>query len=186
MTVDHTPTSDGTPSGVSLARALLLDAFGRVHEELPTIVEGLSSADLQWRPGPDANPIGWLLWHLSRVQDDHLAALSTACGRDRTQVWADWRERFALPYGDDIGYGQTSAQVAEFHLADPQLLVGYADAVHAMTVEVLNALSAADFARVVDDSWDPPVTAAVRLVSVVNDTTAHIGQAAYVKGLLAR
>lgn len=178
--------SDATTESAALGRELLLDAFGRVHEELPTIVDGLGPADLTWRPGPDANPIGWLLWHLARVQDDHLAALSTACGRDRTQVWADWRARFALPYGDDIGYGHTSAQVGEFHLEDPQLLVGYHEAVHRMTVEVVGELSPADYARIVDDSWDPPVTAAVRLVSVVNDTTAHIGQAAYVKGLLAR
>lgn len=170
----------------ALGTRLLLDAFGRVHEELPQIVEGLSAADLQWRPDADANSIGWLLWHLSRVQDDHLAALSVALGRPRKQVWEDWRERFALPYGDDIGYGHTSEQVGQFHLADPQLLVGYHDAVHAMTVQVLEALSDADYEQVVDDAWDPPVTAAVRLVSVVNDTTAHCGQAAYLAGMLSR
>lgn len=169
-----------------LGTQLLLDAFGRVHEELPQIVDRLSPADLQWRPDPDANSIGWLLWHLSRVQDDHLAALSSALGRPREQEWQDWRGRFALPYGDDIGYGHTSAQVGEFHLEDPQLLVSYHDAVHAMTTRVLDALSESDYEQIVDDSWDPPVTAAARLVSVVNDTTAHCGQAAYLAGMLSR
>ena len=38
--------------------------------------------------------------------------------------------------------------------------------------------------RIVDERWDPPVTLGARLVSVVNDDTQHVGQAAYVKGLL--
>jgi hypothetical protein len=36
----------------------------------------------------------------------------------------------------------------------------------------------------VDQSWDPPVTAGVRLISIVGDCLQHLGQAAYVKGLL--
>jgi hypothetical protein len=32
--------------------------------------------------------------------------------------------------------------------------------------------------------WDPPVTLAVRLISVVNDSMQHVGQAAYAKGIL--
>jgi hypothetical protein len=39
---------------------------------------------------------------------------------------------------------------------------------------------------VVDRRWDPPVTLGVRLVSVVNDCAQHVGQAAYVRGLLGR
>ena len=35
----------------------------------------------------------------------------------------------------------------------------------------------------VDEHWDPPVTAGVRLVSVIGDALQHLGQAAYVKGL---
>ena len=38
--------------------------------------------------------------------------------------------------------------------------------------------------RVVDERWDPPVRLGVRLVSVVGDLTQHLGQAAYVRGLL--
>ena len=42
-----------------------------------------------------------------------------------------------------------------------------------------------DLDRVVDESWDPPVTLGVRLVSVIGDDLQHLGQASYVKGLLA-
>lgn len=174
-------------AATALARSLLVDAFERVRDEVPQVLDGLAPADATWRPDPDANPIGWLVWHLARVQDDHLAALSGACGRPRPQVWDTWRARFDLPYPPTaIGYRHTSDEVGAFAVADVALLTGYHADVHALTCDVLHELTGDDYARVVDDSWDPPVTAAARLVSVVNDTTAHVGQAAYVRGLLAR
>ncbi len=42
-----------------------------------------------------------------------------------------------------------------------------------------------DLDRVVDKRWNPPVTLGVRLVSILNDDVQHVGQAAYVRGLLA-
>lgn len=175
------PAVDG---GAAIARALLIDAFERIHQDLPDVIGGLSKEQLLWRPDADANPIGWLVWHLTRVQDDHLAGIS-----GHEQVWtADgWAGRFALPYPvRAIGYGQASDDVGAFSVGDPHLLAGYHAAVHAETVRVVETLSEADFERIVDRNWDPPVTAAVRLVSVVNDITQHLGQAAYVRGLLDR
>lgn len=173
-------------SGVSpvAATAPLLDGFDRVHELIPAVVEGLTSDELVWRPDQDANPIGWLLWHLLRVEDDHLADLAGL-----EQVWTSdgWSTRFALPYDDsDIGFGQDSQQVGRFLVPDPTVLVGYHEAVHAHTQEIVSRLTDADLERIVDDSYDPPVTMRARLVSVVNDTTQHIGQASYVRGLLER
>ncbi len=179
-----TDASVPVSSSPRLARALLLDAFGRVHEDLPAVVDGLTPEQLLWRPDPAANHIAWLVWHLARVQDDHLAGLS---GREQVWTAGGWAERFGLPYRThDIGYGQSSDQVGAFRLEDPQLLTGYHEAVHGETVRVVEAMTEADFERVVDRNWDPPVTAAVRLVSVVNDITQHLGQAAYVRGLAER
>lgn len=177
------PSNDSS----ALGRALLIDAFERVRNEVPTVVEGLSLEQLVWRPDAQANPIAWLIWHLARVQDDHLAALSDACGRPRDQVWQVWRESFGLPYdAGDIGYGHTSEDVGRFAVEDPGLLTGYHSDVHQLSIEVITQLTAQDYERVVDESWDPPVTAAQRCTSVVHDITAHVGQAAYVKGLLER
>lgn len=166
------------------ANALLLDAFGRVHQLVHGVAEGLTAADLDWRPTPEANSIGWLLWHLARVEDDHLAGVS---GGDQVWLSAGWMERFALPVAPRaIGYGQSAAAARSVVVAEPALLTGYYDAVHARSTEVVRALTDADFDRVVDERWDPPVTAAVRLVSVVGDITQHVGQAAYLKGILPR
>lgn len=175
-----------TPVGddLALSRALLVDAFGRVAEGLPGLLDGLSGEDLLWRADPEANSIGWLVWHLTRVQDDHLAGVA-----EREQVWASagFAERFGLPYAArSIGYGQSSDEVGAFSVTDGSLLAAYHAAVHAETVAIVQGLSASDFQRIVDRRWDPPVTAAVRLVSVVNDITQHAGQVAYLRGLVER
>lgn len=163
---------------------LLLDAFDRVHEIIPSVIEGLDSEQLRWRPDEAANSIGWLLWHLARVEDSHIADLDGSL-----QLWTKdgWAQRFDLPYGDaDIGFGQDADAVGEFYLANPALLITYHEAVRARTQQVVSGLAPEDYARILDDSYDPPVTVAARLVSVVNDTTQHIGQASYVRGLLQR
>lgn len=162
--------------------AVLVEAFDRVHEALPHIVGGLRLDQLTQPPAAGANPIGWLIWHLSRVEDDHVADLV-----DREQVWTS--EGFAAQFGlqydvSATGYGQSADDVVAFTVPDPQLLVDYYDAVHARTMESLDGLGSDDWDRVIDENWDPPVTVAVRLVSVVNDITQHIGQAAYVRGMV--
>ena len=171
-------------TGSITALDVLRDAFERVHEDLPSVVAELSADELLWRPDPSANHVAWLLWHLTRVQDDHVANLAGTA-----QVWSagGWADRFGLPYPDDaIGYGQSSDDVGAFRLEDPVLLTGYHAAAHELTLSALDGLDEASLARVVDPRWDPPVTAAVRLVSVVNDITQHLGQAAYLRGLLER
>lgn len=166
------------------AREILLDAFDRVHELVPTIIHGLAVDELLWRPDGSANSLGWLVWHLTRVQDDHLAGVGAT---EQVYLAEGWSTRFALPYDDrSIGYGHSAAEVGAFRLEDPELLISYHAAVHALTRRVVEELSPADYDRVVDDRWDPPVTAAVRLVSVVGDTLQHLGQAAYVRGLVER
>ncbi|WP_084613950.1 mycothiol transferase [Nakamurella lactea] len=168
---------------IDAARAILRDAFDRVAEQVSAVTDGLSTDDAKWRPDPGANSIAWLIWHLTRVQDDHLADLA---GTD--QLWTNdgWHTRFSLPFdAAETGYGQSSDQVGQV-VVDPADLAGYQQAVHRATLEYLDTLTEAELERVVDTRWDPPVTASVRLVSIVNDCTEHVGQAAYVKGMLGR
>jgi len=170
-------------SEIDAARAILRDAFDRVTEQVTAVTEGLSSDDAKWRPDPGANSIGWLIWHLTRVQDDHLADLA---GTDQLWTADGWHTRLGLPFdAAETGYGQTSDQVGQV-VADPADLAAYQQAVHQATLTYLDTLTEAELERIVDTRWDPPVTASVRLVSIVNDCTEHVGQAAYVKGMLGR
>lgn len=161
---------------------LLSDALGPVLEGVESVLDGADDALLTERPTPDANPIGWLVWHLTRVQDDHIADVAGS-----EQVWTEggYDERFGLPLETgDIGYGHTSEQVALVR-APAGLLADYYRATHARTLEYVATVAPDDLDRIVDERWDPPVSLGVRLVSVVNDCTQHVGQAAYLRGLLA-
>jgi hypothetical protein len=166
-----------------LSTELLAEAFGRIRETVHCAVEDASIEVLTFQADPQANTIAWLVWHLARVQDDHIADLA-----GEEQVWSagGWVDRFALPFdAPATGYGQTSVQVAGVR-AEAGLLSGYYDAVHTRTMDYLLTVTDADFARIVDTSWDPPVTLAVRLVSILSDDLQHAGQAAYVRGLAER
>ena len=163
-------------------RDLLLDGFDRISEELRAAVDGLSPDQLAHRIAPGANPIGWLVWHLLRIQDDHVADVA-----GREQVWTaeGWADRFGLDLDPRVtGYGMDDDEVDRVRVPSVDLLVGYAEAVSARTTEFLRSIEADDLDRVVDDSWNPPVTLGVRLVSVLSDDLQHVGQAAYVRGLL--
>ena len=161
---------------------ILTDAFGRVQETVHEAVRGLTASQLAARLDRDANSIAWLVWHLTRVQDDHLA---DAFGVP--QVWTEYGKRFELPFGPaDIGYGHSSEQVAEVTVPSGDLLTGYHDAVHEQTIRLVSGVTDADLSRVVDEGWDPPVTLSVRLVSVISDCLQHAGQAAFIRGILLR
>ncbi|MGH8980509.1 MAG: mycothiol transferase [Acidimicrobiales bacterium] len=168
---------------MTTASQLLVDGYGRVHEEVLAVLDGLSSAQLAFRVDDTANPIGWLVWHLTRVQDDHLAE---AAGVQQRWTEAGWVDRFGLPFEPDAtGYGQGRTDVGRVAV-DASLLAGYHEAVYGATTEFLRRLSDADFDRVVDTRWDPPVTLGVRFVSVLSDDLQHVGQAAYVRGIIER
>jgi hypothetical protein len=162
---------------------LLADAFERVRDAVHPAVNGLSREELAFRPDPESNSIAWLVWHLTRIQDDHVAGLDGS-----EQVWKarGWAERFALPLDDaDTGYGHGPEDVAAV-IADAPMLLGYFEDVHQKTQQFVASLAEADLDRVVDRDWDPPVTMSVRLVSVIADDLQHAGQAAYVRGILQR
>ncbi|WP_270888777.1 mycothiol transferase [Pedococcus sp. 5OH_020] len=161
---------------------LLVDAFERVRTGAEEAVRGLTPEQLAQRPSPRANSIAWLVWHLTRIQDDHVADVA---GTEQVWLAQGWHERMGLPFRpDDTGYGHTSEQVEQLRGLDADRLIGYLDAVHRQTVGYVSALTPDDLGRVVDERWDPPVTLGVRLVSVVNDDSQHVGQAAFVRGLV--
>jgi uncharacterized damage-inducible protein DinB len=164
------------------AADLLADGFARIRGSLHEVVDGLSPDQLAFRLEERSNSIAWLVWHLTRVQDDHVADVA---GSD--QVWRSegWSERFSLPFDEAAtGYGHSSADVAAVRVDSADLLTGYYDAVHERTLSYVSGLSDQDLDRVVDERWDPPVTLGARLVSVVNDDMQHIGQAAFLRGVL--
>lgn len=163
---------------------MLVDAFGRIRGVVHEAVRGLTPDQLGFRLDGQANSIAWLVWHLTRIQDDHVADAAQA-----EQVWtADgWSDRLGLPFDvSATGYGHSVDDVAAVQVGSGDLLTGYHDAVHDRTVEYVGRLTDGDLTRIVDASWDPPVSLGVRLVSVVSDDLQHAGQAAFIRGVVQR
>ncbi|MGB5759783.1 MAG: DUF664 domain-containing protein [Acidimicrobiales bacterium] len=160
---------------------LLIELYGRIGPLVQRAVDGLTADQLRQSPAEGANTIGWLVWHLTRVHDHHVAEIL-----DVDQLWvADgWAGRFGLDADpSDIGYGHTAAQVAGVRPESPQLLLDYFEAVDNRTRSMLERLSGSDLDRIVDRRWDPPVSLGVRLVSIADDCLQHVGQACYLRGL---
>jgi len=165
---------------VSSVADVLVDTFDRIGDDVVALVEPMSDADLVRRVAPGANTVGWLVWHLLRVQDDHVA---DAAGTEQVWFSGGWIERFDLPFeAGATGYGQTPDEVAAVR-PTAELLTGYAREVTAATRMFVSGLGEQDLDRVVDEGWDPPVTLGARLVSVVGDDLKHLGQAEYAAGL---
>jgi Protein of unknown function (DUF664) len=163
-------------------RDVLIDGFERLLELVRSAVNGLAPHVLRWTPAADANSIGWLVWHLTRIQDEHIAEV---LGEEQEWSAGGWAPRFGLPAATmDTGYGHVAADVARVQPSGPDVLVAYYDAVAHRTRRLLDSLTADALDRIVDERWDPPVTLGVRLVSVLSDDLQHVGQAAYVRGLL--
>jgi len=120
--------SFGRMSDLDALRGLLLDSFTRVHELVEQLSEGMSEEAATFRPDAEANTAAWLLWHLTRIQDDHLADLAGV-----GQAWPAWRARFGLPFdADATGYGHSATEVGQVRVGG-ELLAGYHRAVHALT-----------------------------------------------------
>ncbi|WP_024368031.1 mycothiol transferase [Arthrobacter sp. TB 26] len=159
---------------------LLLDAFGRIRETVAATLDGVDGETLLRRPAGNGNSMAWLIWHLGRVED---AQLASAAGLEQVWTAQGFAGRFNLPLPErDTGYGHSTEKVDAVKVP-PELLVEYYDAVHRQTVTFLETLADADFDRIVDTRWDPPVTLGVRLVSTIADCLQHVGQAAYARGL---
>ena len=110
---------------------LLVDAFTRIQEGAAAAVDGLTPEQLAQRPSTNANSIAWLVWHLTRIQDDHVAEVA---GLEQVWTGGGWHDRLGLPFApDDTGYGHSTEQVAEVGGVTGEQLMGYLDAGHAQT-----------------------------------------------------
>ena len=161
---------------------LLADSLGRIREIVHEATDNLTTDQLEYRPGPEANSITWLIWHLTRVQDDHIAEVAGA-----EQVWTagGWASKFGLPFDDAAtGWSHTLEEVAATRVRPSELLTAYHDAVYERSLRFVRTLGDGDLDRIVDERWDPPVTLGVRLVSVLSDDLQHGGQAMYLRGMI--
>lgn len=162
---------------------LMIDSYGRILEILESALEGLTQDDLNVQPHSDSNSIGWLVWHLTRVQDDHVGGLM---GEEQLWIKDEWHSKFnRAPDRKDIGFGHSSEEVSAFKSPDIEILLEYHRAVLERSKRYIHSLSEVELDRQLDEPWFQPLpTVGVRLVSVMSDCLQHAGQVCYVRGLL--
>ena len=163
---------------------VLTDAARRPVDAAARVLRGISPGTLHARPAGRGSSIAWLVWHAARQQDAQVSALAGA-----EQIWVSgaWAGRLGVHRGpDEIGFGDTPERVAALRIEDPDMLLAYLTAVTDATQAYLRSLTPTALDDVVDTSWDPPVTRGARLISVIDDAVAHLGQAEYARGLLTR
>ncbi len=155
------------------------DAFDKEHEFLMDALSDLTPEEAVWRPGPEANPIVWILWHMLRVEDMWFQFFI----QRNSEIWErdGWNEKFGLPTRDN-GFGHTAEQVANFPALDIRELISYGDAVRAETLEYLRGVTAEDLA-VVPRSARPEMSVAAIFRQVIGEVYQHQGHIAYLKGL---
>jgi hypothetical protein len=161
---------------------LLIDGYNRIPEFLENVLKGLTQDDLDWQPRHDCNSIGWLVWHLTRQQDAQIASL---IGEKQLWVTDKWYSKFGRqPEPGDVGFGHSPEQVSAFKSPEPRTLLGYNRAAVERSKHYIGSLSENDLARELNEPWFQPLpTVGVRLVSILDDSVLHAGQAAYVRGM---
>lgn len=161
---------------------LLIDGYGRVSELLQSVLDGLTQDDLSWQPKYDCNSIGWLVWHLTRQQDAQIASLM---GAEQLWIIDKWYAKFDRQTDpNDIGFGHTPEQVKAFKPAGTRELLEYNYAVVERSKNYIRSLSEIDLDKELNEPWFQPLpTVGVRLISILDDSVLHAGQAAYIRGL---
>ena len=156
------------------------DALNKEQESLMEAVSDLTPQELAWRAGPEANPIGWILWHMVRVEDMWIQFFI----QQQPEIWErdGWHQRFGLPTRDN-GFGHTAEQVASFPNLDLAELLRYSQAVRTQTLEYLRGLGPEHYSLVPRERR-PEMSVSAVFRQIVGEFYQHQGHISYLKGLI--
>lgn len=157
----------------------IADALEKENGFLLDALDGLTPDELAWQPAPDANSIGWILWHMVRVEDMWIQFFA----QFQTELWETegWHEKFGLPTRDN-GFGHTAEQVNNFPGIDLAQFLEYRASVRASTLTYLNTLSPEDM-ETVPRERRPEMSLGAMFRQVIGEMYQHVGHIAYLRGL---
>ena len=163
-------------------KEFIRQALDMTRKDMLQNVLDLSASELAWRVVPHANSIGFLLWHLARVEDGWIQRPV----QRKPHLWVSeaWFEKFGMPEDQrDMGYNYTVQQIESFKTPPLDLLMGYSESVRDATLVFL-------------DSWDPEsaspevrapwgtITVSDVFQTLIWEGNQHAGQIAYIRGLM--
>lgn len=157
----------------------IVDALEKESEFLTDALEGLGAEEMGWQPAEDANSIGWILWHMVRVEDMWIQFFA----QFQTELWESegWHEKFGLPTRDN-GFGHTPEQVNNFPGVDLAEFLNYRAAVRRSTLAYLDTLTADDMERVPRERR-PEMSLGAMFRQIIGEMYQHVGHIAYLRGL---
>ena len=155
------------------------DAFNTEHEYLMDAIGDLTPDELMWKAGSEANHIGWILWHMIRVEDMWFQFFI----QRHTEIWErdGWNEKFGLPTRDN-GFEHTQEQVNNFPAYELQEMLDYGAAVRAETLSYLKSVTP-DQMDIVPRDARPEMSVGRIFRQVIGEVYQHQGHIAYIKGL---
>jgi uncharacterized damage-inducible protein DinB len=157
----------------------ITDALEKENGFLIDALDGLTADEMSWQPAPDANSIGWILWHMVRVEDMWIQFFA----QFQTELWEaeGWHEKFGLPTRDN-GFGHTTEQVNNFPGVDLEQFLQYRAAVRASTLAYLDTLSPDDM-ETVPRERRPEMSLGAMFRQIIGEMYQHVGHIAYLRGL---
>jgi len=157
-------------------------AYDRIGGVLKRALTGLTVDQLKAQPaGPESNPIGWLAWHIARVQDKNFSALLK-----QKEAWANakWCDKFGIDLDSGTGTGHSQEQVRAFDPVSSDLLLAYFEAARTKSREYLEKVTAEDLNRPSPEGFPSTEVIRVSVARVTGDLIQHVGQIAYIRGLV--
>ena len=157
----------------------IVDALDKENGFLLEALDGLGPDELAWQPAADANSIGWILWHMVRVEDMWIQFFA----QFQTELWETegWHEKIGLPTRDN-GFGHTAEQVNNFPGVDLGEFLRYRASVRQATLAYLDTLTPEDMERVPRERR-PEMSLGAMFRQIIGEMYQHVGHIAYLRGL---
>lgn len=162
------------------AKELLSIQFKGVKRGLDRVLEGLTQAEIAWRPASGCNSIGLILFHMARTDDGFL--LGAMMGQP--QLWEEgkWFGRLNLPAAES-GHQYTIEQVNAFNVPPKSDLLAYVDAARAAVVTCIQRMTEADLTKIVKTPFMGDVPMQLFLAAMVGHAYMHVGEISYLRGI---
>ncbi len=166
------------------------EAIGDNRKRVLAVIRDLTLDEMYWKPKRDTNPIGFLFWHISRVED----RLITNFVQGKKEIWLSgkWHEKMNLSVvGTGLGYSLD--ELDQFPNLDQCLLTEYFNLVRKSTIEYLDSVPEKDFDLVLDRVPFPEYKPAIQYFTgftiarafrqLIGELDQHFGQISYIRGV---
>ena len=151
-------------------------------EGLEAALDGLTDDELRYQPALHANFIEWIVWHMARVEDRWVNLVL----RQDEDIWVTrgWYERFGMA-SDDYGREDTAEKMRAMPRTDINEMMQYYREAREVTLEHLDSMSLEDLDRLfLHPRRGIEVTGAWVLGHILVEESQHLGQVAYLRGLM--